>query len=78
MIGETVYECICTSLPNSEVFSDAGLVMDIAFSLMVKLPCRVALNDIVVFRDKQYKVIRVLTDSANASVTIDLQDISKA
>ena len=78
IIGETAYECIATSQPAEEIFSDAGLVMEIAFSLRVKLPCRVALNDKVIFREKTYKAIRILTDSANASLTIDLQDLSKA
>ena len=71
------YDVICTSQPTSEIFSEAGLVMDIAFSLRIKLPCVIKLNDEVIFRDTPYKVIRILTDSANASVTVDLQDISK-
>jgi len=71
------YECICTSQPNQEIFTEAGLVEDIAFSLRIQLPCFLKLNDEVIFREKQYKVIRILTDSANASVTVDLQDLSK-
>ena len=78
IINECAYECICTAQPNEEVFSEAGLVQDIAFSLRIKLPCRVALGDKIIFREKTYKAIRVLIDSANASVTIDLQDLSKA
>ena len=75
--GDTAYDCICTSQPSSEIFSEAGLVMDIAFSLRIKLPCYIKLNDEIIFRDTKYKVIRILTDSANTSVTIDLQDLSK-
>ena len=75
--GGVSYDCICTSQPNEEIFSDAGLVEDITFSLRIMLPCYIKLNDEVIFRDTTYKVIRILTDSANASVTIDLQDLSK-
>lgn len=71
------YDVICTSQPNQEIFTEAGLVEDIAFSLRIKLPCYIKLNDEVIFRDTPYKVIRILTDSAGASVTVDLQDVSK-
>jgi len=79
MIGETVYECICSAVTNDVIYGDAGMIDDVNFQLSIKLPIRIMpkKGDKLIFRDVQYKVSSVEIDSAMTSLSIRLQSLSK-
>ena len=79
VIGDTVYDCICSALEEGAIYSEAGLVEDENFTLDIKLPV-VKIpkkGDAVIFRDEKYKVSLVTTDSANASIKVHLRSTSQ-
>lgn len=64
---------------NDVVYGDAGLVDDVNFTLIFKLPVRKMpkKGDNIKFRDVTYKVASVDVDSAHTSITVYLQSTSK-
>lgn len=74
------YKCICSSIGNGIMFTDAGMVDEVNFTLDLQLATldRVPKqNDKIVFRDKQYKVSHIETDSANTTIKIYMISNSK-
>lgn len=80
IINSENLKCICSSIDDQNVsFSDAGLIDNVSFALDVKLPVRKPIKegDKVKFRNVTYKVATVETDSANTSLKITLQSVTK-
>ena len=78
-IAGTAYKCICSTMQDGIVSSEEGLVDDVGFTIDLKLPIdrMPARGDKVRFRNENFKVLNVTYDSANASVKIHLQGVSK-
>lgn len=79
-INQNVYDCICSSLEDSITFGDVGAIDDVNFTLSIKLSVLHKMpkqGDKVAFRCQKYKVSSVALDSANASITLHLQSLSK-
>ncbi len=79
IIADEAYRCICSPVNDNIIYSEAGLVDDVDFTLDIKLPLeRVPTKgDLVRFRCKQYKVSNVTYDSAFANIKVFLQGLSK-
>ena len=79
IIGSTSYKCICSAIEDSVVYGDIGSVDDVNFTLSLELPLSKVptRGDKVIFRGATYKVSNVTYDSANASISIHLQSVSK-
>lgn len=73
------YECICSALEDGIVYSEAGLVNDVNFTLDIKLPLQKMPKKgaYVKFRCANYKVSFITTDSANASIKVHLISTSQ-
>ena len=72
--------CICSPIGNNFVYTEAGLVDGVNFSLDLQLATLQATpheGDKVQFRGKFYKIASMETDSANASMKIFLISTSK-
>lgn len=78
-IDGMLYKCICSSVEDGVIYGDAGLVDDVGFTLSLKLPLArfPQTGQKVVFRDATYKISNVVYDSAHASITLNLQSLSK-
>ena len=78
-IGDDVFQCIVTSLDNGNDYTDAGLASDENFALSIKLPVQrmPKIGEKVRFREKSYKVLHVDIDSANTSIYVYLESLSK-
>lgn len=74
------YKCICSSLAGGVMFTEAGMVdqanftLDLELATLDRIPHQ---NDKLVFRDKQYKVSHIETDSANTSIKVYMISMSK-
>lgn len=74
------YKCICSPVSNDVSFTEAGLMdttnftLDLELATLDRIP---KLNDKLVFREKQYKVAFVQTDSANTTIKLHLIALSK-
>ena len=79
LINGEIFNCICQSTENGVIYSEAGLVNDVNFTLSIQLPIsRMPKNgDICIFKDVKYKVDHVDVDSAHTSITVYLQSQSK-
>lgn len=79
-VNQDVYDCICSAIEDGVTYGDVGMIDDVAFTLSIKLsdlhrmPTR---NDKVTFRNIRYKISNVTLDSANASISLHLQSMSK-
>lgn len=74
------YKCICSSIGDGTLFTDAGMVDEVNFTLDLQLATldRVPKqNDKIVFREKTYKVSHIETDSANTTIKIYMISNSK-
>lgn len=73
------YKCIVSPITDNVSFGDAGLVDEENFTLDIKLPVshKPKKNDKVKFRDENYKINFIETDSSNTSIKIHLVALSK-
>lgn len=78
-INAEPYDCICTSVEDGVYYGDTGLVDETSFQLSLKLPLprMPKKGDLVKFREIDYKVSSTEIDSANASISLRLQALSK-
>lgn len=79
MIDGQMYQCIASALSNENIYSNAGLIDEVDFSLSIQLPLprQIKPEGKVTFRGKEYRVSRTEIDSAPASVRIHLRDLSR-
>ena len=79
LIGGIAYKCICSPIDNEVVYGDIGALDEVNFTLDLKLPLdrMPKQGDKVRFRDSNYKISNVTYDSANASIALHLQSLSK-
>lgn len=74
------YKCICSSIGNGVMFTEAGMVDEVNFTLDLELATLDRMpqqNDKIVFRDKTYKISHIETDSANTTIKIFMISNSK-
>ena len=74
------YKCICSSIGGGVMFTEAGLVDEVNFTLDLELATLDRMphqNDKIVFRNKQYKISHIETDSANTTIKIYMISNSK-
>lgn len=73
------YKCIVSPITDNISFSDTGLVDEENFTLDIKLPIshKLKKNDRVKFRDENYKINFIETDSSNTSIKIHIVALSK-
>ena len=73
------YKCIASPIVDNISFSNEGLVDEENFTLDLKLPISrmPKKNDKVKFRDENYKINFIETDSSNTSIKIHLVALSK-
>lgn len=74
------YKCFCSSVGDGTMFTEAGLVDEVNFTLDLQLRTldrMPAKNDKVQFRDKFYKISHIDTDSANTTIKLYLISTSK-
>lgn len=74
------YKCICSSVGNGTMFTDAGMVSQQNFTLDLELATLDRMpkeNDKVFFREKAYKISHIETDSANTTIKMYLIALSK-
>ncbi len=78
-IDGMLYKCICSSIEDGVVYGDAGLIDDVGFTLSLNLPLQhiPKIGQKVKFRDSSYKISNVVYDSANTSIALNLQSLSK-
>lgn len=79
LIGDCCYKCICSPIDDSVVYGDIGAVDDVNFTLSIRLPVgkTPSRGQRVRFRNALYKVSDVTYDSANTSIALHLQSVSK-
>lgn len=73
-------KCFCSSVGNNIMFTEAGMVDEVNFTLDVqiaKLDRLPQQNDKVIFRNNEYKISHTQTDSADASMKLYLISLSK-
>lgn len=73
-------KCIQSSISNDIVYTEAGLVDNVGFTLDLEIATLHRIpeeNDKVQYRGKFYKVASTETDSANASMKLYLISLSK-
>ena len=73
------YKCITSPIVDNVTFSEVGVESEENFTLDLKLPVSKMpkKNDKVKFRDENYKINFIETDSANTSIKIHLVALSK-
>lgn len=74
------YKCICSSIGNGIMFTEAGMVDEVNFTLDLELATLDRMpqeNDKIIFREKQYKISHIDIDSANTSIKIYMISNSK-
>lgn len=74
------YKCICSSIGNGTMFTEAGMVSQQNFTLDLELATLDRMpqeNDKVFFRQKTYKISHIETDSANTTIKLYLIALSK-
>ena len=74
------YKCFCNTMDGGFVYTETGMVDDVNFCLDVQINTTDRLpeqNDRLVFRDKQYKISKIDTDSALATQRLYLISNSK-
>ena len=73
------YKCITSPIVDNISFADTGLESEENFTLDIKLPVSKMpkKNDKVKFRDENYKINFIETDSANTSLKIHIVALSK-
>lgn len=74
------YDCIISSINEDMVFAEAGLETGEVFTIDLKLPISPMpkINDKVIYREKEYKISNIATDSANQSLKLNIIALSKA
>lgn len=79
LIDNVMYVCIQSAIADSVVYGEIGAVDDVDFTLDIKLPLAKmpTRGQKVKFRGLLYKISNVTYDSANASIKLHLQSISK-
>lgn len=78
-INNKLYTCIKSAITDGIAFTDAGLQNTINFTLDIKLPISedIQKGDIVIYKNKKYKVASTEEDSAGVSLRIFLQSLSQ-
>ena len=78
-IEDRHYKCIVSTITDNISFAETGLVDEENFTLDIKLPVshKLKKNDKVKFRDENYKINFIETDSSNTSIKIHLVSLSK-
>ena len=78
-IENVEYDCIISSVNEDMVFAEAGLEAGASFTIDLKLPISPMpkINDKVIYRDKEYKISNIESDSANTSLKLSLIALSK-
>lgn len=74
------YKCFCSSIDGGIIYTEAGMVDDVDFYLDIQMCTTDRLpeqNDRIIFRDKQYKIRKIDTDSALATQRLYLISNSK-
>ena len=74
------YKCLCSSMGNNIMFTEAGMVDEVNFTIDLELATLDRIphqGDKVVFRNKTYKIASTETDSADASLKLYLISTSK-
>ena len=73
------YKCIVSPITDNISFSEVGVEREENFTIDIKLPVSrmPKKNDKVKFRDENYKINFIETDSANTSIKIHLVSLSK-
>lgn len=79
VIDGQMYHCIASAVNNENVYSNAGLIDEVDFSLSIQLPLprQIKPDGKVSFRGVEYRVSRTEIDSAPASIRIYLRDLSR-
>lgn len=79
VINGILYDCICTNVENGITFTDVGTENEENFTLDLKMPVpeMIKVNDIVKFKEKQYKISNIVQDSAFSSLKLYLIALSK-
>lgn len=77
--NETEYKCIVSPIVDNISFDDAGMVSEENFTLDIKLPIneKIEIGNYVTFRNKEYKIGYIETDSANTSIKLHIIALSK-
>ena len=74
------YKCICSSVGNGTLFTEAGLVdqcnfaLDLELATLDRIPHQ---NDKIIFRENNYKVSHIDIDSANTTIKVYMIALSK-
>ena len=78
-IEDVMYPCIQSAVRDNVVYGDIGSVEDVDFTLDIKLPLykMPSRGNKVKFRGMFYKISNVTYDSADASIKLHLQSMSK-
>ena len=73
------YKCITSPIVDNVTFSEVGVESEENFTLDLKLPIshKLKKNDRVKFRDENYKINFIETDSSNTSIKIHIVSLSK-
>lgn len=74
------YKCFCTTVEGGTYYTETGMVDDVNFALDIQMKNLDRLpqqNDRIVFRDKEYKISHIDTDSALATQRLYLISNSK-
>ena len=73
------YKCIVSPITDNISFSEVGVESEENFTLDIKLPIshKLKKNDKVKFRDENYKINFIETDSSNTSIKIHIVALSK-
>ena len=73
------YKCIVSPIVDNVTFSEVGVESEENFTLDIKLPIshKLKKNDRVKFRDENYKINFIETDSSNTSIKIHIVALSK-
>lgn len=73
------YKCIVSPITDNVSFGDTGLVDEENFTIDILLPVShmPKKNDKIRFRDENYKINFIETDSSNTSIKIHLVALSK-
>ncbi len=79
-INNIEHDCIISSVNEDMVFAEAGLEAGQTFTIDLKLPISPMpkINDKIIYRDKEYKISNIATDSANQSIKLSIIALSKS
>ena len=80
IIENIEYDCIISSTDNDVLFAEAGLQNGVNFTIDLKLPIypMPKVNNKVIYKDKEYKIANIVSDSANQSIKLSIVALSKS